>query len=223
MLFKNKAAAIFDLDGTLIPISSAERTFFFHLIKHGGLNFFDIVRMMGAVWSAGGNFHRMILHNKRYLRRKTPQQFEEIAQKYFEPRVHDMIFPNMKTTIERHRGRNELLLLLSGTLDVIADCFIRELGFDGGRAAILEKKNGRYTGRLQGILPYGVGKLEVLRDFGNKYGVDQNRTTLYANIYSDRYVMNSVENPVAVNPDKKLERYAEKRGWRVVDPKVDTP
>lgn len=212
-------AAIFDLDGTLIPNASAERTFFWHLLKNGTLSPLDVLRMGKRLIAARGNLHRMLLENKHYLAGKSVEAFEEVARKYFEVWVERLVFARMKEVMEEHRRQRHLLLLLSGTLDVIASCFVRELGMDGSRATNLETKDGAYTGHVVGAVPYGMGKLEVLREFRRRYQFDQNNTTLYANLYSDRYVMNAVEEPVAVNPDSRLERYAQDNGWRILRPR----
>ncbi|MFW6255030.1 MAG: HAD family hydrolase [Chitinivibrionales bacterium] len=213
-----RKAAIFDLDGTLIPHTSAEKTFFFHLLHSGGLSPINLLQMGVALWTARGNLHRMIRGNKRYLRNKKVQKLRDVADKYFEPRIDRMVFPKMKEVIEEHREKGHVLLLLTGTLDIVADCFYRRLRLDGYRAARLETRNGRYTGRIDGIIPYGVGKLEVMKDLRHRFSFDQNHTFLYANIYSDRFVMNAVETPIAVNPDKRLRSYAGKNGWTILDP-----
>lgn len=212
-----KRAAIFDLDGTLIHSESAERTFFFHLLRNGGITPIDIIQMIPSLWRTKLNLHRMIIADKHYLRGKSVEKFREVAAKYFEPRVDHLVFDRMKEQIEKHRQAGDVLLVLSGTLDVIANCFVRELRLDGARAINLDIKNGKYTGRVNGVVPYGFGKLEVLRELRRKHNFDQNHTTLYANIYSDRYVMNAVEEPVAVNPDKRLRSYATRNGWKIIE------
>ncbi len=211
-----RRAAIFDLDGTLIHSESAERTFFFHLLGNGGISPKDILQMVPALWRTKFNLHRMIIADKHYLRGKSVEKFREVAARFFEPRVEKLVFDRMKEQIEKHRQAGDVLLILSGTIDVIANCFVRELRLDGARAINLDIKNGKYTGRVNGVVPYGFGKLEVLRELRRTYKFDQNHTTLYANIYSDRYVMNAVEEPVAVNPDKRLRRYAERNNWKVI-------
>ncbi len=210
-------AAIFDLDGTLITETSAEKVFFLHLLRRGGLTPWNLLQMLGVLWKFRFNFHAMVRGNKRYLRNKKVDKLENVARSYFEPRIDEMIFPRMREVIDAHRQAGDLLLLLSGTLDIVGNCFIRHLNFDGGKAGVLEQKDGRFTGRIEGILPYGLGKLEVLRELRRIYNFDQNHTTLYANIYSDRYVMNAVETPVAVNPDTKLRAYALRREWRIIE------
>jgi HAD superfamily hydrolase (TIGR01490 family) len=210
-------AAIFDLDGTLIPMSSAERTFFFYLFRNKVLSIINIFQMLGALWTFHGNMHSMLRGNKRYLKNKSVDSVENIARSFFEPKIDDLIFPVMSEIVMMHRKKGDLLLLLSGTIDIIADCFIRRLHFDGGIAGKLQQMNGRFTGALTGILPYGIGKLEVLSELKRMYNFDSNETTLYANIYSDRFVMNAVAFPKAVNPDKKLRSYAKKRHWEIIE------
>jgi HAD superfamily hydrolase (TIGR01490 family) len=210
-------AAIFDLDGTLIPMSSAERTFFFYLFRNKILSIINIFQMLEVLWTFHGNMHSMLRGNKRYLKNKPVDSVENIARSFFEPKIDNLIFPVMLKIVRMHREKGDLLLLLSGTIDIIADCFIRRLYFDGGIAGKLEKKNGRFTGALTGILPYGIGKLEVLSELKRVYNFDLNETTLYANIYSDRFVMNAVANPKVVNPDKRLRLYAKKRHWEIIE------
>jgi HAD superfamily hydrolase (TIGR01490 family) len=212
-----RPAAIFDLDGTLIPNTSAERTFFFHLLRTGGLSVFDVIKLVKPVLSFHGNLHRVTVANKAYLRHKKVEKFEAVARKFFEPQVKNLVFRNMAETIEKHREQDDILLLLSGTLNIIAECFVRALHLDGARTTDLETRNGAYTGRTIGVVPYGFGKIEALRELRQRYEFDQNHTTLYANSYSDRYVLNAVEKPVAVNPDKRLAQYARKNNWRIID------
>ena len=211
-----RPAAIFDLDGTLIPNTSAERAFFSYLVRRGILSPWNIVQMAASAWSAGLNLHAMTRGNKIYLRGKSIGGLRTIARDFFEPRIQSMVFPTMQSRIERHRDAGDLLLLLTGSLDVIAECFVRHLNLDGQQSAHLQVRNGRCTGRVEGILPYGLGKLEVLRMLRQRFDVDQGSSWLYANVYSDRFVMNAVEHPVAVNPDRRLRAYALRHHWMTV-------
>lgn len=210
------SAAIFDLDGTLIPHTSAEKTFFFYLLKTGNLSFLNMFQMLSAIWTARGNFHDLARTNKRYLKNKSVKRLKDVASEYFEPQIPKMVYPRMHEIIENHRKQNDLLLLLTGTLDLIAECFVRNLNLDGFKAGSLQINNNRYTGKIDGILPYGIGKLEILRKLKNQFGFDRDKTTLYANSFADRYVMNAIENPIAVNPNSKLLTYAKKSGWKII-------
>lgn len=212
-----KTAAIFDLDGTLIPHTSAEKTFIFYLLRNGILSPVNLIQMLAAIWKTRGNLHAMTRFNKAYLKNKDTAKLQSIAQFYFEPRINDFVFPQMQEKIEEHRQRGDLLLLLTGTLDLIATCFVRKLHLHGFKATTLEICMGKYTGNVCGIMPYGIGKLEVLRELKKEHFFDPDKSYLYANVYSDRFVMNAVEHPVAVNPDHKLRKYAQRFKWKIID------
>lgn len=214
-----RIAAIFDLDGTLIPHSSAEWVFFSHLLRRGILNPFNLVQMLGPIWSFRGDLHAMLRGNKRYLRNKKVQQIRLEARRYFDPKMETLVFPEVRALIEEHRNTDDLLLLLSGSLDVIADCFVRGLRMDGQESAHLEVRDGRFTGRISGVTPFGVGKLEAFQNLTRAFDLDLNQTTLYANMYTDRHVLNAAATAVAVNPDERLRMYASRRNWRIVDVK----
>lgn len=212
-----KSSAIFDLDGTLIPHTSAEKTFVLFLLRTGVLSPLNLLQMLSAIWKSKGNFHAITRFNKSYLKNKNISKLNFLAQSYFSPRIDDMVFSEMREIIERHRHNGDILILLTGTLDLIAACFVKKLHLNGYKATTLETCDDKYTGEVCGILPYGIGKLEVLRELKNEYHFDQNKSYLYANVYSDRFVMNAVEHPVAVNPDQRLRRYAKNFGWKIID------
>jgi putative phosphoserine phosphatase/1-acylglycerol-3-phosphate O-acyltransferase len=209
---------IFDLDGTLIPNTSAEKNFLFHLLRNRILSIISIIQLLPAIWTARGNLHEMTLLNKRYLKNRSVRDFEDIAKQYFEPLIDTLIFPFMTHLINEHRKNGDQILLLTGTLDFIAGCFARHLFIDGYKATMLEIRDGRFTGRVVGIQPFGLGKLEVLRDLKREYNFNSDNAVLYANIYADRYVMNAVARPIAVNPDKRLLNYALRSKWRIINP-----
>ncbi|HEX2959236.1 MAG TPA: haloacid dehalogenase-like hydrolase [Chitinispirillaceae bacterium] len=146
-----KSAAIFDLDGTLIPHTSAEKTFLFYMLRNGILSPINLVQMLTAIWKVRGNLHAITRINKAYLKNKDTDKLKNIARHYFEPQIESFVFIQMREIIEMHRKKGDLLLLLTGTLDLIAACFVRKLEFHGYKATMLETCMGKYTGNVCGI------------------------------------------------------------------------
>jgi phosphoserine phosphatase len=55
-----------------------------------------------------------------------------------------------------------------------------------------------------------------LQELAAAEGFDLERSTAYSDSYSDVPFLESVGHPVAANPDRKLRRIADERGWPVV-------
>jgi len=74
-----------------------------------------------------------------------------------------------------------------------------------------------FAGRISGIHPSNNGKVIIFEEFVNKYNIDPANSTAYGNHYGDRFLMEMVGNPAAVNPDRKLLKYAQSKKWRILE------
>lgn len=209
-----KRAAIFDLDGTLIQGISFEKRFIEHLLKKRELNLFDIFL---SILRLPGKRDRTFRQNKYYLKGKSFEKLCSIANEFFLPQMDKLVPEEMKSIIRTHRENGDLLIIISGTLSFILDIFSKSFSFDDKRGTELEIKDGKFTGRILGIHPSNDGKAIILDDFVNKYNIDPANSTAYGNHYGDRFYLEKTGNPVAVNPDKKLLRYAQSKKWEIME------
>ena len=76
--------------------------------------------------------------------------------------------------------------------------------------------SGLYTGRPLGEVCFGEGKRLYAEDCASEAGVPLSACSFYTDSYSDLPVMEVVGRPVAVHPDRRLQREALRRGWPVV-------
>jgi len=79
------------------------------------------------------------------------------------------------------------------------------------RAAI---EDGRYTGSLEQYV-YAEGKAEAIKEVAAEQGLDLEHSFAYSDSITDVPMLETVGNPVAVNPDRDLRREAEKRSWQI--------
>ena len=211
-----RKAAIFDLDGTLISGTSSEKIFIKYLFKKGEISLTDIFRTFLKFFENMGSWNKMVLQNKYYLKGGSPEKFRQIADECFFNRVDGLISKDMIRIIHYHRDKGDLLIMISGTLNFILDVFNRRLAFDDKKGTDLEVKDGEFTGRISGIHPSGHDKVVVLEEFVKKYQIDLASSTVYANHFTDRLIMEKVGKPVAINPDRNLLKYAKNRGWKIL-------
>jgi phosphoserine phosphatase len=79
-----------------------------------------------------------------------------------------------------------------------------------------EVRDGVYTGRPDGPFIYREGKAEAIRELAAREGIDLAKSFAYSDSESDLPMMRAVGHPVAVNPDRELQRVAREEGWRIM-------
>lgn len=147
--------------------------------------------------------------HRAWLQQWAPGLWEEV----FRPAV----FPGAYELIRADRVEGYLTVLLTGSPDFAVEPLAAYLGFDRVLANNLVFNGGIATGELQPPVLAGEAKAEAIRQLIDQYGADARCCRAYSDSWSDRPMLEAVGQPVAVNPDWRLRRWARKRGWPVVD------
>jgi HAD superfamily hydrolase (TIGR01490 family) len=213
-----KTAAIFDLDGTILDISS-ERTFLLYLFLRGEISLKDMVTWLGycAKKAYTANYTDAIKANKMYLRNKPYTKIRELASKCFSEKLEHHISGSAIAEIECHRREGRYLILLSGSLNLLLTHFMSHLKMDMMIGTSVETRNNAITGRVNGLHPFGESKAVITRRISQQYEINLKESYGYANSFSDVPFLNTVGHAVAVNPDNRLARYAKQHGWEITN------
>jgi phosphoserine phosphatase len=132
-----------------------------------------------------------------------------------------MIPEGVREEIRRHRLEGRKIVLLSGMPEFILKHFAIDLGVDAAVGCRLETSHKRYTGRILGVHPVGTAKRIILQQIAKMLHIDLQNSSAYGNNYSDRFFLSITGTPVAVNPDRRLNNYAVKNNWLVIDTWTD--
>ncbi|MCB9760369.1 MAG: HAD-IB family hydrolase [Alphaproteobacteria bacterium] len=140
------------------------------------------------------------------------------TDRFYDAEVKPLFRPAAILTLQQHRAAGDRLVLLSTTSNYLAE----RVGMDLRMDALLCNRfevddHGVFTGRPDGPLCFGDGKLVHARAYAASLGVPLSETSFYTDSFTDLPVMEAVGRPVAVNPDPRLRREATRRGWPVVD------
>src|SRR5262249_51808803 len=73
----------------------------------------------------------------------------------------------------------------------------------------------RFTGKPSLPLCLGDGKVTRAEQLAKQCGFHLRDAVFYTDSVSDLPLLSRVGEPVAVNPDPRLRRIAERRGWRI--------
>jgi HAD superfamily hydrolase (TIGR01490 family) len=233
-------AAFFDLDGTLISLPSLEMRFF-SLLRYRRLlgirNYLAWIAEAARLLPRGIN---QILHaNKMYLRGVRADggtdipvclfpgdQAAETGKSRRQARMPVPLFPEAIERVVWHAERGHLLVIVSGTLEPLAqraaNAMEAELEARGLHSAIrvcatrLEVKNGAWTGRIVGEAMSNEAKARAIRRIADAEDLDLRRCFAYGDSANDRWMLEAVGKPAAVNPSNDLARIARRNEWAVL-------
>lgn len=208
--------AIFDIDGTLLSTSS-ERLFWLYLWRHKCLHLRQLAAFAAFLLrhfpAAGRDVARK---NKAYLSGLALDEVGRLAQDF----VGTAVWPRLRApVVERlrtHQRQGDTVLLLSGTLQMIADALADRLGVAHVIATVCSESGGRFVAKPPGRHPFGAAKLALAREFARQHGLDLGHAAAYCDSHHDLPLLEAVGFPVAVRPDCRLRDIVRARDWQVL-------
>lgn len=210
--------AIFDIDGTLLCGASSERRFAAHLVRRrlvGPRQVGWYLLFMATQWPRYG------IHtpkkNKAYLDGLTAKRIVTEANLFVEETLWPALDPFVVSTLRRHLDRGDRVVLLSGTLQPLAEALGERLGAHLSIGSGVIVRDGCYRQGLPQRHPFGRAKLKQTLELCREAGIPMAQVAAYGDSFHDRFLLESVGKPVAVNPDPPLRRLAQRLGWTVWD------
>ena len=126
-----------------------------------------------------------------------------------------------------HAKQGHEIVLISGTLELLvrgaARALEAELAARGINVRIrvfatqLEEMSGTWTGRVLGEAMFGEAKARAAMRLALEMRLDLERCYAYGDSLKDRWLMEAVGRPAAVNPSNDLASFARTRGWPVMN------
>ncbi|MDE0012094.1 MAG: HAD-IB family hydrolase [Candidatus Poribacteria bacterium] len=208
----SKTCAIFDLDGTIIRLSS-EQVFLRYLLDQGEIPISNLL-----AWAS--NFLKvkslpMAKSNKIHLRGLEQKHLHEIARRCFVETLRPSIAPHISELIHVHRSEGRPVILMSGSLSFLVQPFHEHFQTDLMVSHQLEVVNGRFTGQRVGLHPFAENKAKLAQQLATEHGFDLSASYAYGNHHTDAHKLELFGHPVAVNPDRKLRQIATEKGWQM--------
>ena len=115
-----------------------------------------------------------------------------------------------------HQDAGRPVYIVTAASQELAEVLAHVLVLDGGLGMRSEVRDGVYTGKAAGPFTYREGKAEAIRELAAREGIDLTESYAYSDSESDLPMMRAVGHPVAVNPDRVLERVSREEGWRIM-------
>jgi HAD superfamily hydrolase (TIGR01490 family) len=209
-------AAFFDLDHTILSISSGQ-IMFESSRRHGIISRGQAFLALGIVvlYRAGLiSPDRAINRWMSWYAGMSEDEIAPIAAEWAEE-LKRYVRGDARREVDLHRAGGVRTVVLSASTTFFCETIRAELGMDDVICSEVEVADGRLTGALKGRYCYGVEKLNRAKAYCSEHGINMAGSWYYADSIADAPVMEAVGHPVCVTPDPKLEREARKRGWEI--------
>ncbi|HNU11137.1 MAG TPA: HAD family phosphatase [Rubrivivax sp.] len=215
--------ALFDLDGTLLPIDS-DHAFGEFLIASG--------------WADGDEYRRRNddfyeqykaeqLDIDAYVdfctaawRARPMQEVRALQARFVDEVARPALRPSALDLVQKHRQAGDLMAIVTATNDFVTRPFAELLGIETLIATELERDaGGRPTGAIRGTPAFRDGKIERVEQWLRSIGrrIDDFETQVfYSDSTNDLPLLERVSHPVATNPSPTLEALARQRSWPIL-------
>lgn len=212
-----RAAAFFDLDKTVIATSSA--TAFARPFLAGGLltrraalrsAYAQVAFLLGS--ADEGRTERMRLALSRTVTGWQVAQVEELVQAHVDRAIRPVLHTEAVERIAAHHAAGEDVVIVSASATELVRPIARLLGVDRVIATEMSVVDGRYTGEID-FYAYGEAKAVAMRALADREGYDLAASSAYTDSATDAPMLAAVGHPYVVNPDRRLRRWAQERGW----------
>lgn len=146
------------------------------------------------------------------------EEMRDILSAVLENELEQEIRADLLDTLKEHQAKNHIVILVSGTFEDLLRLFGEKIGVEYILGTRVEFREGRCTGQVRGSACMGSEKVRRIRELINEKGleVDLSSSFAYADSISDLPLLEWVGNPVAVEPEEKLQAIAQERGWQII-------
>lgn len=210
--------AIFDVDGTLVR-GSSERLFWRYLAARGrqGPRQLAAYLLFLVRYLPTGGIHTL-KKNKAYLCGLERADVAALAEEFVATRLVPRFNGAVVQRLRQHVLRGDAVVLLTGTIEPLAQALARRLGVRYVCATLCSERNDRYLAQPPETHPFGAAKLGLARQLAAQIGCELEHAAAYGDSRHDLFLLDAVSEPVAVSPDAGLARVALERDWEIISP-----
>ena len=130
--------------------------------------------------------------------------------------IRPIITPAARALVEKHRRAGDTLLVITATNRFVTRPIVDDFAIPHLLATEVEENAHGYTGRGHGVPCFREGKVIRLNAWLKDTGETLDGASFYSDSHNDLALLGKVDRPVAVDPDEKLRRHANERGWPII-------
>jgi HAD superfamily hydrolase (TIGR01490 family) len=211
------AIVFVDVDGTLLHGPSSEALFVTYLLEIGAIGPRQVIEGIAFFfrWSRAFGWDTA-KKNKAYLAGLDVGEVRAAAERFVRQQLVTRVRDSVRARIDEHRQRGEVIALLTGTPEFVAEPLARWLEADLWCGTDNARENGVFLSLPPVRHPFGAEKLRLALEICADKNVDLAACTAYADAIDDLALLRRVGRPIAVDPDPPLKRVAIRERWEIL-------
>lgn len=213
--------SIFDLDRTLTrrPTYSAFLLFAAIRLAPWRLLLIPTVIPFAIAWRMGWITRRRLkdaMHAALIGRSRPKRRVAAVAQQFAERVLARNLYPQVPERLAAERAAGRDLVIATAAPRVYAEPIAQGLGVDSVVATEFARPQRR---RIYGTNCYGAEKRRRIRDALANAGIGRHAAHIrfFSDDLADLPTFEWVDEPIAVNPSRKLAAHAVRKGWPILD------
>jgi HAD superfamily hydrolase (TIGR01490 family) len=217
-----KAAAFYDLEGTLVS-TNLVHTLGFYAQRQGGI--LPTIKKSALTLAKLPFFGITDLYSRNVFNEVFFKSYEGesedrlrfFADDLFEKKLKPAIYDGTIDLIESSRRLGQKQVVITGALDFSIKPMMDYLGIDDWAANRLEFVNGYATGRILPPIMASATKAKWIREYAERNDINLSESYAYSDSISDLPMLSIVGHPVAINPDFRLKQTALQHDWAILN------
>ncbi|GKS74246.1 HAD-IB family hydrolase [Acidovorax sp. SUPP950] len=215
--------ALFDLDHTLLPLDSDYEwgEFTIRIGWNDPVEFGRRNDEFYAHYQAGTlNVHDYVRFAIEAVRQRGPEAAAAAHAQFMREVIGPAIHPQALALVRQHQAAGDQVVIITATNEFVTGPIARALGVDELLSMGLARDaQGWYTGAIEGTPTMREGKVRRMEEWLAARGLAWSgvESTFYSDSMNDVPLLETVDHPVATNPDPRLRALAQQRGWRILD------
>ena len=146
-------------------------------------------------------------------------QLDDWHNEFMAKKIMPQIAPGAYKLINEHMLGGDLCIIITATNRFVTEPIARILGINNLIATEPGQEDGEFTGQVSGTPCFREGKITRLEDWMDEHNLTWLsflESWFYSDSLNDIPLLKKVTNPVAVDPDSTLEKYAKENNWPII-------
>jgi len=147
---------------------------------------------------------------------RTDASVGDVVTAFIDNVIEPRVYADARKVIAAHQAAGDRLLVISASSVHLVAPIAAHLGIDEVLAIDLERHEGGFTGRTEGVLTYRDGKVTRLMTWLEARNETLDGASFYSDSRNDLPLLSKVSQPRVVNPDPVLLEHALQARWPVL-------